>query len=70
MGLAKRCKLPQTAGVQGEATVVTRRFITHYRLTERPPTASGPFLYLVMESDLKALSVLNLTFKYAVDTNF
>ena len=29
----------------------------------------GPFLYLVMESDLKALSVLNLIFKYADDTN-
>ena len=29
----------------------------------------GPFLYVVMESDLKALSVLNLIFKYADDTN-
>jgi len=29
----------------------------------------GPFLYLVMESDLNALSVYNLIFKYAYDTN-
>jgi len=29
----------------------------------------GLFLYLVMESDLNALSVLNLIFKYADDTN-
>jgi len=28
-----------------------------------------PFLYLVMESDLNALSVFNLIFKYADDTN-
>jgi len=29
----------------------------------------GSFLYLVMESDLNALSVFNLIFKYADDTN-
>ena len=29
----------------------------------------GPSLYIVMESDLKALSAINILFKYADDTN-
>ena len=29
----------------------------------------GPTLYIVMESDLKALSAINILFQYADDTN-